>query len=190
MKNFFLGIKKLALEQSRTYSSSREKSFSRITKKQKFSQKTKKDLAFVKAAFWSSVSRKRPCMGPWEKNTADVKIRVVEFYCPVSLAMWKPKDKIHLKRRKYIWEKDEKGKTFLTMDYQIRRELFESIASDITCYFCKIVPRKGMPNFRIDKKLGEIKKPFFRPRLLFGQGVHCVFIMSSRVWSMASWGFL
>ena len=33
------------------------------------------------------------------------------------------------------------------MDYQIRRELFESIASDITCYFCKIVPRKGMPNF-------------------------------------------
>ena len=68
MKNFFLGIKKLALEQSRTYSSSREKSFSRITKKQKFSQKTKKrsglrksgllELSFAEKTMYGTLRKK------------------------------------------------------------------------------------------------------------------------------------
>ena len=139
----------MALEQSRTYSSSREKSFSRITKKQTFSQKTKKkkDLAFVKAAFWSSVSRKRPCMGPWEKKYGGRKDSGGWILLPSKFSDVKAQRQNTFETQKYIWEKDEKGKTFLTMDYQIRRELFESIASDITCYFCKIVPRKGMPDF-------------------------------------------
>ena len=30
-----------------------------------------------------------------------------------------------------------------TMEFQIKKELFEMIARDLTCDFCKIVPRKG-----------------------------------------------
>ena len=72
----------------------------------------------------------------------------------------------------------------MTMDYQIRRELFESIASDITCYFCKIVPRKGMPNFRIDKKFREIKSPpiFQAPFTIRPRGSLCVhYVVKSMV---------